>query len=100
MIKVAWLDMAGFPAEQVKRYYTRSAVMRQPGTGTCSRVTVGLVGLHIVQKTSSRPQWIWSSYEQIDNVPPSRFGDPVKFTFYDGGEAAMPAENPLSLAPL
>jgi hypothetical protein len=30
---------------------------------------VGLVGLHIVQKTPSRPQWIWSTFEQVDNVP-------------------------------
>jgi len=88
------------PAEQAKRYYTRSAMVRDPGTGACSRVTVGLVGLHIVQKTVSRPQWIWSSYEQIDSVPPSRFGDPVKFTFHDGGKARMPDENPLSLTPL
>ncbi len=100
VVKAAWLDMAGFPAGQVKRYYTRGAMVRDPGTGACSRVTVGLVGLHIVRKTPSRPQWIWSSYEQIDSVPPSRFGDPVKFTFHDGGKAPMPAENPLSLAPL
>jgi len=100
IVKAAWLDMAGFPAEQAKRYYTRSAVVREAGTAACARVTVGLVGLHIIQKTPSRPQWIWSSYEQIDNVPPSRFGDPVKFTFHDGGKVAMPAENPLSLTPL
>jgi hypothetical protein len=100
IVKAAWLDMAGFSAEQVKRYYTRSAVVREAGTGLCSRVTVGLVGLHIIHKTPSRPQWIWSSYEQIDNVPPSRFGERVKFTFHDGGKAAMPAENPLSLTPL
>jgi len=100
VLKAAWLDMAGFPAGQVKRYYTRIATVRDPGTGACSRVTVGLVGLHIVQKTPSRPQWIWSSFEQIDNAPPSRFGDPVKFTFHDGGKAPMPAENPLSLVPL
>jgi len=100
IVKAAWVDMAGFPAEQVKRYYTRSAVVREPGTDTCARVTVGLVGLHIMQKTASRPQWIWSSYEQIDNVPPSRFGDPVRFTFHDATQAAMPAENPLRLVPL
>jgi hypothetical protein len=100
VLKAAWLDMAGFPADQVKRFYTRIATVRDPGTGTCSRVTVGLVGLHIVQKTASRPQWIWSSFEQIDNVPPSRFGEPVKFTFHDGGKASMPAENPLALVPL
>ena len=28
VLKAAWLDMAGFPAEQVKRYYTRSAIVR------------------------------------------------------------------------
>jgi len=100
VLKAAWLDMEGFPAEQVKRYYTRSAMVRDPGAGTCSSVIVGLVGLHIVQKTPSRPQWIWSSYEQIDSVPPSRFGDPVKFTFHDGGKTPMPAENPLALVPL
>jgi hypothetical protein len=100
IVKAAWLDMAGFPAEQVKRYYTRTATVRDAGSGTCARVTVGLVGLHIIQKTPSRPQWIWSSYEQIDNVPPSRFGERVKFTFHDGGAAKMPAENPLSIAPL
>jgi hypothetical protein len=100
VVKAAWLDMAGFPASQVQRYYTRSAIVRDPGTGACSRLTVGLVGLHIVQKTATRPQWIWSSYEQIDNVPPSRFGDPVKFTFHDAGKAGIPAENPLALVPL
>jgi hypothetical protein len=100
VIKAAWLDMAGLPADQVKRYYTRPVTMRDPVTGACARVTAGLVGLHIIQKTPSRPQWIWSSYEQIDNVPPSRFGEPVKFTFHDGGKSPMPAENPLTLTPL
>jgi hypothetical protein len=100
ILKAAWLDMAGFPVEQVKRYYTRTATVRDPGTGSCARLTVGLVGLHIIQKTPSRPQWIWSSYEQIDNVPPSRFGDPVKFTFHDGGKTPMPTENPFPVLPL
>src|SRR5205085_11184516 len=100
ILKAAWLDMAGFPAEQVKRYYTRTAIVRDPAADSCSRVTVGLVGLHIVQKTASRPQWIWTSFEQIDNVPPSRFGERVKFTFHDGGKAPMPSENPLALVPL
>lgn len=100
VIKAAWLDMAGFSDEQVKRYYTRPAIVLDPANGVCSSVTAGLVGLHIIQKTLSRPQWIWSSYEQIDNVPPSRFGEPVKFTFHDGRKPPMPAENPLPLIPL
>ncbi len=34
VLKAAWLDMAGFPDGQVKRYYTRMATVRDPGTGT------------------------------------------------------------------
>jgi hypothetical protein len=30
---------------------------------------VGLVGLHIVHKTTSAPQWVWSTFEHVDNVP-------------------------------
>jgi cytochrome c len=34
----------------------------------CQQKTMGLVGMHIVTKTKSAPQWIWSTYEQVDNV--------------------------------
>ena len=36
---------------------------------TAAVVTVGLVGLHIAHKTASRPEWIWSTFEQVDNDP-------------------------------
>ena len=29
---------------------------------------VGLIGFHIMVKTPSRPQWIWATFEQVDNV--------------------------------
>ena len=61
---------------------------------------MGLAGLHLVQKTPGRPQWIWSSFEQVDNVPPSRMDAPGKFTFHDSGAAGMPSENPLPPVPL
>ena len=99
-IKAAWLDMTGFTEAQTRRYYTRTAILKDPDSGTCSRVTVGLVGLHVVQKTPSRPQWSWSTYEHVDNVPPARPDGPGTFTFHDGSAAEMPDENPLSLVPL
>ncbi|NBF03344.1 hypothetical protein GV819_13680 [Pseudomonas sp. Fl5BN2] len=34
------------------------------------QATLGLVGLHIVNKAEGYPQWIWSTFEQVDNVPP------------------------------
>ena len=99
-IKAAWLDMTGFTEAQTRRFYTRTAILKDPDSGTCSRVTVGLVGLHVVQKTPSRPQWSWSTYEHVDNVPPARPDGPGTFTFHDGGTAEMPDENPLFLVPL
>ena len=98
-IKAAWLDMAGFSRARRKRFYTRSAMVKDPATGKCSSVTVGLVGLHIVQKTPSRPQWIWSSFEQVDTAPNFQ-GAVGTFTLNDGTPGPMPAENPLALMPL
>jgi hypothetical protein len=99
-IKAAWVDMTGFPATQTQRYYTRMAILKDPNSGTCSSVRVGLVGIHVVQKTPSRPQWSWSTYEHVDNVPPGQPDGPGKFLFHDGGTAAMPEQNPLRLIPL
>jgi hypothetical protein len=98
-IKAAWLDLKGLPSDQQRRFYTRSALVKDPGTGKCSTIRVGLVGLHIVQKTPTRPQWIWSSFEQADSIPLFQ-GGVGKFTFNDGTPAPMPAENPLPLVPL
>ncbi len=32
-------------------------------------VPFGLVGLHIVTRTVSAPQWIWATFEHVDNAP-------------------------------
>jgi len=36
---------------------------------TCSVRTMGLVGFHIVHKSQDVPEWNWSTFEQVDNVP-------------------------------
>ncbi len=99
-VKAAWVDMSGFSEAHTRRYYTRTAILKDPVRGTCARATVGLVGLHVVQKTPTRPQWSWSTYEHVDNVPPAQQDGPGTFTFHDGGTAEMPEENPLFLVPL
>jgi hypothetical protein len=46
------------------------ARLLDPVSGTCSAPTlVGMVGMHIVQKTASFPNWVWSTFEHIDAVP-------------------------------
>jgi len=35
----------------------------------CVDRTLGLIGFHAVHKTVARPQWIWTSFEHVKNVP-------------------------------
>lgn len=99
-VKTAWIDVADLPAPLVRRMYTRSALVKRAGGTDCSRRTIGLIGMHIAQKTPSRPQWIWSSFEQKDVVPPAWPDSPGFFVLNDGRGGRMPEKNPLSLAPL
>ena len=34
----------------------------------CRVQRMGLAGLHVMSKTPSAPQWIWSTFEQVDNI--------------------------------
>lgn len=43
---------------------------------------VGLVGMHIGTRTSICPQWIWSSFEQVDNVPTVGSETDKHYNFY------------------
>ena len=69
MLKAAWKQMT--PSDDPSRYYTVRAKIydtsqRQP---SCRDVTMGLIGFHIGHKVDGFAQWIWSSFEQVDNVP-------------------------------
>src|SRR5579862_2377438 len=99
-VKAAWMDMTNVPHPE--RFYTRPAWVYEPDLAAadpanpCVQKTIGLVALHIVQKTPTRPQWIWTTFEHVDNVPPSS-GQPMSFN--DGSGAAMPASNPIGFPP-
>jgi hypothetical protein len=69
-VKAAWkiIKEEELPAAQ-GRYYLADAWVLDPMTHACKMEKMGLVGLHIVQKTLRRPQWVWSSFEHVDNVP-------------------------------
>jgi len=99
-VKTAWVDVTGLPAPLVQRLYTRTALVKRPAGTGCAPKTIGLLGFHIAQKTASRPQWIWSSFEQKDLVPPKWPDWPGAFALNDGRGGPMPERNPLSLAPL
>jgi len=56
----------------------------QPPQKDQCAVQVGLVGMHIGHKTQSSPQWIWSTFEQVDNLSVDNVAHPsLKPSFFD-----------------
>lgn len=57
----------------------------QTGEGPCCVRRVGLVGFHIAHKVRDRKQWVWSTFEHVDNAPIQ--GEPVdpdrKYSFFN-----------------
>jgi len=69
-LKSAWKILS--PAEIASgRYYTTVATVYNTPDGAKSPgpnpVTLGLVGLHIIQKTPHQSGFFWSTFEQVDN---------------------------------
>ena len=70
-IKAAWKIIQS--DDDTSRFLTMSAqveVFDDTGkpTGTTRAATVGLVGFHIIYKPAGFPQWVWATFEQVDNV--------------------------------
>ena len=49
-----------------------------------AEVTLGLAGLHIITKATGFPQWVWATFEQVDNVSPT-----AAFSSYYNASAAQ-----------
>jgi hypothetical protein len=98
-IKTAWrvfpLDPVPDP-KLLSRYYTREVVLNIPkensAAGAALKITVklGLVGFHIAHKTKNAPQWIWSTFEHVDNLAAP---DGIKPTFSDPACSDCPSNN-------
>ncbi len=69
-LKFAWKVLkAG--VDDFSRFYTTPAVVIDQGPDgkpVQRKVMVGLVGMHIGHKSTTSPQWIWSTFEQVDNI--------------------------------
>ena len=81
-IKAAWRIINRNAGDDPSRYYTQKAFLAvsgdlvQSGQPFCSTVTLGLVGMHIIQRNPADsqnnkllPQWIWATFEHVDNAP-------------------------------
>jgi hypothetical protein len=77
MVKAAWKILAA--GDDPTRYHRVQAYIYNKAGGafgqepvvkeSCSVETVGLVGFHIVHRTNSAPQWVWSTFEHADVAP-------------------------------
>lgn len=98
-IKAAWRNLCpkgDCTGQQPERFYTRTALKYTPPLAkglkpSCELLDkVGLIGLHVIRKTDTAPQWIWSTFEQVDNVPsadsfpaPDALNENIKYTLYN-----------------
>jgi hypothetical protein len=86
--KAAW-KVLGKNDDSTKFYTIRAIVFNDdslqvsPGPNP---VTLGLVGLHIAHKTANQKNWVWSTFEQVDNLTKS---------FYDSSCKNCPVNQPL-----
>lgn len=85
-IKSAWRVLEGQPEEIQSRYKKIKALLYDPSNHTYSEPTlVGLVGLHIIRKTPTMTGFLWSTFEQVDNVNDSDDSHPqsLPYSFYN-----------------
>jgi hypothetical protein len=91
MVKAAWKLVE--KGDDLHRFHTATTLIYTPPSAnppvaeSCATQSVELVGFHIAHKVNNFPQWIWSTFEQVDNVPTAsqvKAGHlQAKYNFYD-----------------
>lgn len=76
-VKSSWKILG--PNDDQSRFYRISAYIYDEAGGPfgdeptvkeqCTIAVVGLVGFHIVHRSNSAPQWVWSTFEHVGNAP-------------------------------
>jgi len=65
-IKFAWKIMTD--ADIKERYYINEGFVIDESTQKPVKKELGMIGFHISQKTPTGKQWVWSTFEHIDNL--------------------------------
>jgi hypothetical protein len=83
-IKLAWKELG--PGDDPSRFYTtKTTIVKAEAGSQKAEITAGLVGMHIAMPTRSSPEWIWATFEQIDNTRErvGPHGEKVHASFFD-----------------
>jgi len=94
-LKFAWRILKP-GKDDFSRFYATPAVVMDQGPGgeqVERKVTVGLVGMHIGHKSSTSPQWIWSTFEQADNLDVDSIAHPNLAPSFTDPNCALCAVN-------
>lgn len=100
-LKAAWMVVSDPGNAKWARYKKTSAFVYDAAKSSCSTVTLALVGLHILHKTSSQPTWVWATFEQVDNVADKTMNvgtPPSGYNLYNPSCAAQKVTFPASCA--
>ena len=90
-LKASWVVVTDPTNAKWTRYKRSPAFLYDPTSGACTSVTVALVALHVIHKTSSQPTWIWATFEQVDNVHEPDAGAPAGgYTFASAPGSCTP----------
>ncbi len=65
-IKFAWKILTDTDLKE--RYYHTSGWVQDETTQKFVKKDLGMIGFHISQKTPTGSQWVWSTFEHIDNL--------------------------------
>lgn len=70
-LKAAWMEIPNYSSNNPKwqQYLLANAIVVGPANTQCRSTVVGLVGFHIIHKTTNQPTWVWATFEHVDNVP-------------------------------
>lgn len=90
-LKFSWRILDAARGDDLSRFYTMRALVYVPaaasesGNAFCFPATLGLVGMHIMQRTSGPHSfgldWVWATFEHVDNAPLAQTpGDPTSLT--------------------
>ncbi|MHB1059179.1 MAG: hypothetical protein ACYC0F_14975 [Rhodanobacter sp.] len=90
-LKLAWRVLTA--KDDASRYLSSQAIVpavdglcpdKSKAKNDQCAVTVGMVGMHIGHKSKSSPQWIWSTFEQVDNLSVDNVAHPtLKPSFFN-----------------
>lgn len=87
LVKAAWTPVDEADA---KRFHTINACVCDHDVCTVQRM--GLSGFHVMSKTPSAPQWLWSTFEHMGNVPDSCTAPAAgRYTYFDASKGMQKA---------